>query len=53
VLSVGLDVMASPTSEVYGIIPHHSIINSNLKIRFCSIRFVGEAAAIFLGQHHK
>lgn len=35
---------------VDGIIPLNCIANSNLKIRCCSIRFVGEAAALFLAQ---
>ncbi|HEY8660767.1 MAG TPA: hypothetical protein VIL78_17155 [Hanamia sp.] len=46
-MSVGFEAMASPTVEVYGIIPLDCFVNSNLKIWFCSIRFVGEAAALF------
>jgi len=45
---VGFEAMASPTAEVYGIIPLDCFVDSNSKIWFCSIRFVGEAAALFL-----
>jgi hypothetical protein len=47
VLSVGFVAMASPTAEVNGMLPPYFLVNSNSKIGFRSIRFVGEATALF------